>query len=229
MDDRKLSRWQEIKAEFRTVFAGRSQIIDSLIPPLIFLILNATIGFNLALWIALGSALLVGIWRAIQRQQLSYALAGVGGVLVAVIVARFLGRAEGFFLPGLVSGSLTAGLCLLSLIARRPLAAWSSHLARRWPLAWYWHPQVRPAYSEVTLAWTIFFGLRLLLQLFLFQQKAAQALGWVQLLSGWPALIVLLIGSYLYGIWRLGNLKGPSVEEFKTGAPPPWQGQKRGF
>jgi hypothetical protein len=88
---------------------------------------------------------------------------------------------------------------------------------------------VRPAYSEVTLAWTIFFGLRLLLQLFLFQQKAAQALGWVQLLSGWPALIVLLIGSYLYGIWRLGNLKGPSVEEFKTGAPPPWQGQKRGF
>ena len=120
MDDRKLSRWQEIKAEFRTVFAGRSQIIDSLIPPLIFLILNATIGFNLALWIALGSALLVGIWRAIQRQQLSYALAGVGGVLVAVIVARFLGRAEGFFLPGLVSGSLTAGLCLLSLIARRP-------------------------------------------------------------------------------------------------------------
>jgi hypothetical protein len=88
---------------------------------------------------------------------------------------------------------------------------------------------VRPAYSEVTLAWTIFFSLRLLLQFSLFQQEATQALGWVQLLTGWPALIILLIGSYLYGIWRLGNLKGPSVAEFKTGTQPPWEGQKRGF
>ena len=31
------------------------------------------------------------------------------------------------------------------------------------------------------------------------------------------------------GLWRLGNLGGPSVEEFKNGAPPPWQGQQRGF
>jgi len=39
----------------------------------------------------------------------------------------------------------------------------------------------------------------------------------------------LLVVSYLYGIWRLGNLEGPSVEEFKLGQEPPWEGQKRGF
>jgi hypothetical protein len=81
----------------------------------------------------------------------------------------------------------------------------------------------------VTIAWGFFFGLRTLLQLDLFQRQAAETLGLVQLLTGWPALILLLIASYLYGLWRLQNLAGPSVEEFKAGTEPPWAGQKRGF
>jgi len=229
MDKQPPTRFQEIAVELRTVFVGRGKIVDSLIPPVIFLIVNATLGFDVALWSALGIALLIGVWRVIKRQPLAYAFAGLGGVLVAVLIARVLGRAEGFFIPGLVTGSLTAGISLISLIAKRPLVAWTSSIARRWPLEWYWHDRVRPAYSEVTLAWMVFFSLRLVLQLQLFQQQATQALGWVQLLTGWPALIILLIGSYLYGIWRLGNLHGPSVEEFKAGMLPPWEGQKRGF
>jgi hypothetical protein len=109
------------------------------------------------------------------------------------------------------------------------MVAWTSFITRRWPLEWYWHPRVRPAYSEVTIAWTLFFALRTLVQFSLFQQQAGGTLGVVQLLTGWPALIILLIASYLYGMWRLQNLQGPSVEEFKSGANPPWQGQKRGF
>jgi hypothetical protein len=69
----------------------------------------------------------------------------------------------------------------------------------------------------------------LLWQLSLFQAQAADQLAWVNALLGWPALIILLVFSYLYGTWRLGNLKGPSTEEFKNQTPPPWQGQKRGF
>jgi hypothetical protein len=111
----------------------------------------------------------------------------------------------------------------------RPLVAWTSFLARRWPLGWYWHPRVLPAYNEVTIAWAVAFALRLALQFLLFQQDAITALGAVQVILGWPFTIALLIGTYLYGLWRLGRLKGPSVEEFKAGVEPPWQGQKRGF
>jgi hypothetical protein len=221
--------FQEILAELRMVFSGRGKILDSLIPPIVFLIFNALLGFNAALGASLGAALLIGIFRLFKRQPLIYAFGGLGGVLVAVVIARVLGRSEGFFLPGLVTGSLTVLICLVSVLIKRPLVAWTSYLTRRWPLDWYWHDRIRPAYSEVTLAWMLFFGLRLLLQFQLFQEQATQVLGWVQLLTGWPALILLLIGSYLYGIWRLGNLKGPSVEEFKAGAEPPWSGQKRGF
>jgi len=41
--------------------------------------------------------------------------------------------------------------------------------------------------------------------------------------------IVILIISYLYGIWRLKKLGGPSVEEFLSNQPAPWKGQKKGF
>ena len=229
MDQEPSNRFQEIISELRMVFTGRGKLLDSLIPPLVFLVCNAIFGLNIALWASVGTALLIGLLRAFKRQPLIYAFGGLGGILVAVIITRILGRAEGFFLPGLLTGSLTFLLCLVSLLLKRPLVAWTSYLTRRWPLEWYWHARVRPAYSEVTLAWTLFFGLRLLLQLGLFWQGAAQALGWVQLLTGWPALVILLIASYLYGLWRLANLGGPSVEEFKSGTPPPWQGQKRGF
>ena len=77
--------------------------------------------------------------------------------------------------------------------------------------------------------WVLFFGLRLLLQFNLFQGEAANLLGIVQILTGWPATIILLIVSYLYGTWRLRNLGGPSVKEFQSEAEPPWEGQQRGF
>jgi len=104
-------------------------------------------------------------------------------------------------------------------------------LSRHFPntLGWYWHPQVRPAYAEVTLAWAVFFALRLLLQWSLFREAAAALMGVVQILTGWPATIALLVLSYLFGTWRLRRLQVPSVEEFNDGASAPWSGQQRGF
>jgi hypothetical protein len=231
MDDQHQAggRFGEIWEELQTVFSRRVRWVDSLIPPLIFLILNTFIGFEVALWGSLGIAILFVGFRLLRRQPLRYAVGGLGGVVLAFIVARFVGGAEGYFLPGIVTGVFTSLLCLVSVLVRRPLVAWTSFLTRRWPRDWYWHPKVRPAYSEVTMAWALFFALRTLLQFELFQDQATSALGLFQLISGWPAIIVLLIASYLYGVWRLSRLGGPSVEEFKAGAEPPWQGQKRGY
>jgi hypothetical protein len=172
---------------------------------------------------------LIAVVRLLRRQSLIYALGGVGGVLFAIAIAKLLGRAEGFFLPGIVSGGATIVVAVLSVIFRRPLVAWTSFIARRWPLGWYWHPRVRPAYSEVTLAWAALFALRLLFQLSLFKDQAANRLAVANFITGWPTTVVLLVISYLYGTWRLQHLKGPSVDEFRAGAEPPWTGQRRGF
>ncbi len=224
-----MGRVRELTEEFRTVVVGRGNITDSIVPPLIFVVINALAGLEVAVAGSLALALLIALVRLGRRQSVKYALGGVGGIVLATVVAQLLGRAEGYFLPSIVTGGGTLVVCLLSVLVRRPMVAWTSHLARGWPLGWYWHPRVRPAYSEVTWLWVLFFAIRLLLQFAFFQGAAPELLVVVNIALGWPATVVLLAVSYLYGTWRLRNLSGPSVEEFKQGAEPPWTGQQRGF
>jgi hypothetical protein len=225
----KTGKFHEVLDEFRTVVMGRSNLLDSLLPPLIFLVVIALLGFQSAMWGSLAVAGIITAIRLRRRQPLLYALGGIAGVVLAILLVQLLGRSEGYFLPGIITGGLTVLVCAASAVVKRPAVAWTSYIARRWPLDWYWHPRVRPAYSEVTWLWAVFFAVRWLLQLNLFRAEAADLLAVMNLVMGWPATILLLIVSYLYGTWRLRNLGGPSVEEFKAGAPPPWQGQQRGF
>jgi hypothetical protein len=225
----KHSKSRELLDELRTVFTGRSPVLDAILPPVLFILVNGLAGFQAAMWSALALSVVIAAMRIIQKQPLTYALAGVGSVAVAIGIVWFLGRSEGFFLPGLISGSMTLLLTVISLVIHRPIVAWTSYFARRWPLDWYWHPQVRPAYSEVTIAWAVFFAARLFLQYSVFQSEDVTLLAVTNLITGWPATVLLLVLTYLYGTWRLTKLQGPSVEEFRNSLPAPWQGQRRGF
>jgi len=222
-------RLREVSEEFRNVVAGRGNIVDAALPPVVFLVLSVVLGLQVASWGSVVVALALSGRRLLMGQPLGYALGGLGTTLLAILAAQLSNRAQGYFLPNLVNGGLTVLVCLSSLAVKRPLVALTSHLARGWPLKWYWHARVRPAYSEVTLAWTLFFALRLALQWFLFREAEAAVLGVFSLVMGWPATILLLIASYLYGTWRLRNLGGPSVEEFQQELDPPWEGQQRGY
>ena len=225
-----MGKLQELGEELSGVLSGKgSRLIDSFLPPVVFLIVNSIAGLGAALWGALGVALAFAIYRLIRKENLTYALGGLGGTLVAAVFAGISGEGSGFFIPGFFSGAITIILCVVSVAFNRPLVAWSSFIARRWPLEWYWHPRVLPAYNEVTIAWAVAFSARLTFEFWLYQQDAVGALGTVRILLGWPFIVLLLIGTYLYGLWRLGKLQGPSVEEFKAGKAPPWEGQKRGF
>ena len=220
---------RELLDEFREVVTGQNPWGDAVAPPMVFLVIHFAWGVWPAIWGAVGFAVLITTGRLLRRHPLRYALGGLGGVSIASLAAVLLNSGEGFFLPGIISGIFTSALCLVSVIVRRPLVAWTSSITRRWPLAWYWHSHIRPAYSEVTLVWFLFFSGRLLLQVLLFRRGATNALAVVRLILGWPALVLLLAGSYLYGLWRLRTLHGPSVDEFRNQVPPPWSGQKKGF
>ena len=219
---------RELLEEFRSV-TGQVGLFDTILPPILFLLLNGLAGFTAAMIGALGLSIVIAALRLRRGQSLLYAMAGLGSVGLAIAFALLLGRSEGFFLPGIVNGGLTVALALVSLLIRKPMVAWTSYLARRWPLDWYWHEKVRPAYTEVTVAWLAYFALKLFWQVSLFQGREIDELALVNTLTGWPATIALLIISYLYGTRRLAQLRGPSVEEFRNGAPAPWSGQKRGF
>lgn len=220
---------RELLDELREVLTGRARLLDALVPPLVFVIANAWWELTAAAAAAFAVAVITVAARLARRQQIGYALGGVGGTTVAVLAAALTGRAENYFLPGILSGAATTLLILITLAARRPFVAWTSWVVRGWPLEWYWHPRVRPAYMEVSWLWAGFFGARSYLQWALVGKGSLGALAAARLLTGWPATVVLLVLSYLYGTWRLKRLAGPSVEEFRAQAPPPWRGQQRGF
>lgn len=223
------SKLAELTDEFRAVVFQRQGALDALLPPLVFATANAAWGLSAAAIAALGLAGAIALLRLVRRQPSSYALGGLALAGAAAGSVLLVGRAEGYFLPGILSNTLTSLAALASVIARRPLVAWTSALARGWPLPWYWHARVRPAYAEVTLFWVGWYALSALAQGALYLAGNATALGVYDTLSGWPALILLLAISYLYGLRRLRALGGPSVDEFRAKAPPPWQGQRRGF
>ena len=220
---------RELIDEFEIVSSGKSRFVDTFIPPIIFLVLNRFGELDTALMGALVVSILLLSLRVIRKQSIKFSIGGIGGVLLAVLITMILGREESFFLPGIITGFIFMMISLISLIVKRPFMAWTSYFARRWPLDWYWHPKVRPAYNEVTTMWLAFFAIRLLIQADLFIRGSVEALGITQLLTGWPATLLLLVVSYWYGIWRLQQLEGPSVVEYKMGVEPPWVGQKRGF
>jgi hypothetical protein len=222
-------RLREVVDEFRAVVLRRGGILDGALPPTTFLIVRALAGDQAAMLasLAIGGGLVMV--RRLRREPVVMALLGLGGSLFAFAAARGFGRAELFFVPDFLTNVALSVLCLISVGLRQPLVAWTSHLVRRWPRGWYWHPRVRPAYSEVTLAWALFFLLQAGVQFALLRRQDVSLIAVSNLLSGWPATVVLLVLSYLYGTWRLRQLSGPSVTEFAGNVPEPWSGQRRGF
>jgi hypothetical protein len=220
---------REVKEEFRSVVMVRAGVVDALLPPAVFLAMASVAGGQMATVAALLTGGAFAVYRLVRRQSVTFALLGLSASLVALLVATWLHRAELFYLPEVISNAALAAACLVSVALRRPLVAWTSHLMRRWPRDWYWHPRILPAYTEVTLAWAGFFLVQAALQGLLLLRQDVTLLAVSSLLGGWPATALLLILSYLYGTWRLARLAGPSTYEFREHTPPPWSGQRRGF
>lgn len=218
----------ELSEELRLVLTGRGSLLDAILPGILFMALNALFNFTTAIWGSLALAGVFAIIRLVQRGSILYVGLGLAGAGLTALLSQANGL-EGYILPDVITGVLSIGTALVSVLMGRPLVAWTSHFIRRWPRAWYWHAQVRPAYTEVTLAWAVFFAARLALEVALTQSQNGLLLSLAKWLGGWPATILLLIASYLYGLWRLRQLRGPSVEEFQEQTPPPWQSQRRGF
>lgn len=222
-----MGKTQEIGEELKSVLSGRS--LDALLPPLVFVIANGLFPLETAAIGALGLAVLLTGLRIFKGQSWYYALGGLLGVGFAAGLALLTRDAASYFIPAIIGSALVCLVTIISSLVGKPLAAWLSHLTRGWPLDWFWRDDVKPAYQEVTWVWALLIGMRLAIQVLLFQRGDAAALGWANVLLGWPVTIAVLVLSYIYGIWRLRQLAGPGVHEFREGKEPPWEGQTRGF
>ncbi len=219
----------DIRTDLRDLFVGERTIGDSFPAPLVFVGVNAWVGLGWAATAALAVGVAVAAWRVRKGQQVVYAMAGIVAIGFTAFLALRSGRAESYFLPGILSTAGWAVIAVVSILVGKPLAAWSSQFMRGWPREWYWRRDVRPAYVGVSWMWAGYFAMRAGLQWVLFVNEQPELLAVAKVLTSWPTILPLLVVSYVYGNRKLHRLGGPNVDEFLAGAAPPYAGHQRGF
>ena len=218
---------KEIAQELKRVVTGKT--VDAMIPPFLYIIANTFLELRMAVLLSLTASVALVLLRLAQKKSWKYAFSGFLGMLIAACFALIADNAANYYTPKLLSSLGLMALSLISLLAKKPLVAWLSHLSRGWELSWFWRSDIRPAYTEVTFFWFLLFTARALLQFFLLTSENIAGLFILNTLLGLPVTLTILILSYIYGMWRLKHLGGPSIEEHRNGLPKPWKGQSRGF
>lgn len=218
---------QDVFDEIKQFVNGKT--IDTIVPPLVYLVANQIFDLKVTALISIGVAAAFAIYRLYKKETILYSLGGLAGVLVAAGTALLSGSAENYFLPGIISSGFMFIASLMTVIVGRPLAAIFSHLSRSWDFKWFMRKDIKPAYREVTLAWSFLFLLRMLLQILLLKRGNLAEITWINIMLGLPATLIVLVFTLIYGTWRLQKLGGPGIDEFEEEKPPPWRGQKKGF
>ncbi|WP_430884677.1 DUF3159 domain-containing protein [Fusibacter sp. JL216-2] len=222
-----IEKIKEIGDEFKTI--SMTGTGDAVVLPIAFLFINNRWGAQTAGPSTLVFSIFLILLRKKQGKPLKYIALGCLGSVTAAVFTLISQRSENYFLPDLMGNAFILCIALGSLMYKKPLAAWASHLTRGWDIEWYWRKDVLPAYYEVTIGWSVFFAVRALIQIWFFLYGSLQSLTIYSVLMGVPATVFVLTPTYIYGIWRLKELKGPSVDEYLEKASPPWVGQRKGF
>ena len=174
------------------LFGGVHGVIDSSLPPIAFISVNAWRGLDAAIWTAVAVGTLLLLVRVVRREVVRHTVSGFFGVLIAVAFAKGTGSAKGYFGPGIVLNAVYAVAFIGSVVIRKPLVGILFKSFGKHPPEWFEHPRVRRAYSEVTLLWGGIFLVRVIVKSILYDADKAGWLAVTTLAMGWPLTILAL-------------------------------------
>lgn len=174
---------------------GPLGIAETSLPAVAFVVTYAASGSDtdLSATVAVGLALVLAVARLVKRESPRHALSGLIGVGIAALIAARSGRAEDFFLPGLLLNGVYAAAFLISIVVRRPLVGLIVGQLDGTGAAWRSDPRRVAAFRRASWVWAGLFGLRLLVQVPLYLAGAVVALGIARTAMGLPL--------FALGIW----------------------------
>jgi len=200
------------KVELRETY--RNQLVQSIggwtgtvitaIPPVVFVIVNATAGLRPAIVSAIATGMALAGYRLARKQSTQQAISGLFGVVVAALIAARTGQARGYFLLGIWSSFLYAVPFAVSLVIRRPLIGWlwefldpSRQDPRRAEEPWYRRAVLLRAYMIATAIGTVLFLARGIVQATLYHDNSTGWLAFARVAMGYP-LYIAAVGA---GFW----------------------------
>ncbi|MCU0258810.1 MAG: DUF3159 domain-containing protein [Solirubrobacteraceae bacterium] len=179
---------------------GPVGIVESSLPALVFVIAYTASGqdVNVSAAIAVGLTVVLALVRLIRREPARHALSGLIGVAFAAFIATRSGKAENFFLPGLLANAAYATAFAVSIVVKWPLVGVIVGQLDGEGTAWRAHPERVTAFTRASWLWTALFSVRLLVQLPLYLAGAVVALGVARTAMGLP---LFALGLFL--TWKL--------------------------
>ena len=167
---------------------GWRGVIDSSLPSGLFLIVYVLGGRELApaVWAAVIAGVLIAVLRLVRRQSIQQVVSGFIGVAFCAWLVTRTGRAEDFYLPGLLTNVAYGVVLAVSCVIGHPLLGYAVGAATGDVTGWRRVPEQRRAYALATWFFVAVFFLRLLVQVPLYLAGAVEALGVARLAMGWP-------------------------------------------
>lgn len=174
---------------------GPRGIIDSSVPTIAFVIVNAEAGLTAGIVVAVVAALGLLVLRIARREPVQQTFSGLFAVAFAAFIASRTGDAKGFFLPSIAKNAVGVVVALASVAFRRPVAGYlMAGLDARYG-QWREVPEQRRAAFWATFVWIAVFAIRAVVQgvLYLIDQ------------SGWLAAANIALGLPLFGVAILAS------------------------
>ena len=188
----------EQKKKVLEAFGGKRGLIDSGLPALIFLVVfNLRDSLRDAIYSALALSIILTIWRLIRRDTLQHAISGIVGVLICAWFARNSGKAEDFYLPGLITNVVYGSVYLVANLAGFPILGLMLGPILGENLAWRNDPARKRAYTNASWLWVGLFLSRLVVQYPLYRAGNVDLLGIARLAMGYPLFLAVAWGSWL--------------------------------
>jgi hypothetical protein len=187
---------------FAEAIGGVRGLVESTVPGLVFVVVYVATGSLGPPLIAAGAmALLAVAIRLVQGAPVRQALSGLLGVVVGMLWARYTGRAQDYFVGGLLANAGWLVATVVSVIARWPLVGVGMSLVRGESMVWRTDPALaheRRRYVWATWTFAATFALRLAVQIPLYLTGQVAALGTAKLVMGIP-----LFAAALWVTWLL--------------------------
>ena len=199
----------DIRAEsvlLERAIGGWRGIIDSGLPTVVFVTAYLVTGQQL--WPSVIAAIVAGVvitvWRLLRREPLQQVAAGFAGVAIAAAFSAWTGRAEDFFLPGLITNIVYGSAFLISILVRWPLLGVVIGYLTGDGTAWRRDPALRRTYAAASWIWVLLFLSRVVVQVPLYLAGAVAALGVVKIVMGWPLFLAAAYFTYrlLAPVWQ---------------------------
>lgn len=208
---------ETVRQQMLSSIGGWSGALITAIPTAVFVIVDIAASLRVAIIAAVGSALLLSGYRLIRRQSVQQALSGLVGVVVAAVIAARTGEARGYFLLGIWTSFLYAVPFAVSIVIRRPLVGvlWEfldpSAAAPEAP-PWRKRRPLLLAYTWATLALTVMFLARGIVQATLYHHDATGWLAFARIAMGYP-LFIAAVGFSFWIVQRARRRLRDSVGE----------------